>query len=223
MTSYSNVDTLGAAPATLPDNARCRLNTRLRATAMKILSVQTGWALARMIGGRSFLTAINKQPVSGPVAVGTMGLAGDEQADPSVHGGLSKAVYLYPVLHYPFWQTVRAQARAAALNESLPYGFMGENLTVDGFDETRLWIGDRLRLPDCELAVTEPRRPCFKFNAVMGFEQASSLMNQSGYCGSYLAVTGPGTLQAGDAIEIVPGPREVNLRELALARMRRRR
>ena len=190
---------------------------------MKLLSVQIGRALPRLIEGRSILTAISKQPVSGPVAVGTLGLAGDEQADTSVHGGISKAVYLYPALHYPFWQTVRAQARAAAQDEALPYGSLGENLTIDGFDETRLWIGDRLRLPDCELAVTEPRRPCFKFNAVMGFEQASSLMNQSGYCGSYLAVTQPGTLQAGEAIEIVPGPREVNLRELALARMRRRR
>ena len=190
---------------------------------MKVLGVQVGRALPRLIEGRSVLTAIAKQPVSGAVTVGTMGLAGDEQADPSVHGGISKAVYLYPVLHYPFWQTVRAQARAAALGDALPYGALGENLTIDGFDETRLWIGDRLRLPDCELAVTEPRRPCFKFNAVMGFEQASSLMNQSGYCGSYLAVTRPGTLQAGDAIEIVPGPREVNLRELFLSRMRRRR
>ncbi len=190
---------------------------------MKILSVNTGRALPRLIKGRAILTAIGKQPASGPVAVGTLGLDGDEQADPSVHGGMSKAVYLYPVLHYAFWQTVRAQASAAAPGDALPHGFMGENLTVEGFDESKLWIGDRLRLPGCELAVTEPRQPCFKFNAVMGFPQASALMNQSGYCGSYLAVTRPGTLQAGEAIEIVPGTREVNLRELFLARMRKRR
>ena len=190
---------------------------------MKILSVNTARALPRLIQGRPVITAIGKQPVAGPVAIGALGLAGDEQADPTVHGGLSKAVYAYPVLHYPFWQTVRAQAKVAAPDAVLPHGFLGENLTIEGLDESKLWIGDRLRLPSgCTLAVTEPRRPCFKFNAVMGFPQASKLMNQSGYCGSYLAVMQPGTVQAGDAVELLPGPREVNLRQLFVARQRGR-
>ena len=77
------------------------------------------------------------------------------------------------------------------------------------------------RLPGCTLVVSEPRNPCFKFNAVMGFAQASSLMNQSGYCGAYLAVLHPGSLQAGDEFKLVPGPREVNLRELFLAKHQR--
>jgi MOSC domain-containing protein YiiM len=132
-------------------------------------------------------------------------------------------VYAYPKEHFAFWQTVRAQARAAALDEPVPPGLLGENLTVEGLLEDRLWIGDRLRLPNCELAVSEPRFPCFKFNAAMGFNQAAKLMSQSGYCGSYLGVIQPGTVQAGDEIELVPGPREVNLRELFHARMRRAR
>ena len=187
---------------------------------MKLLSVNTAAATPRLIQGRSVLTGIGKQPVAGKVAVGPLGLAGDEQADQSVHGGQSKAVYLYPVTHHPFWQTVRAQAGVAEPGAPLPPGLFGENLTVDGLDESHLWIGDQLQGPGCTLVVSEPRNPCFKFNAVMGFAQASSLMNQSGYCGSYLAVTRPGTLQAGEAIEILPGPREVNLRELFLSRQR---
>jgi len=190
---------------------------------IKILSVNTARALPRLIDGRQVLTGIGKQPVDGPVAVGPLGLAGDEQADPTVHGGLHKAVYAYPVLHYPFWQTVRAQARVAAADAPVPWGLLGENLTVEGLDEGRLWVGDRLRLPGCELAVTEPRQPCFKFNAAMGFNQASKLMAQSGYCGSYLAVMVPGQVQAGDVAELIPGPREVNLRELFLAKMKRKR
>ena len=190
---------------------------------IRLLSVNTARAQPRLIEGRSVLTAIGKQPVAGPVAVGPLGLAGDEQADPTVHGGLHKAVYAYPALHLPFWQTVRAQARVAAFDAPVPFGLLGENLTLEGVDESGLWVGDRLRLPGCELAVTEPRQPCFKFNAAMGFPQASKLMAQSGYCGSYLAVTVPGQLQAGDVAELVPGPREVNLRELFLARMRRKR
>lgn len=188
---------------------------------MQILSVNTASAAARLIQGRSVVTAIGKQPVAGPVAVGPLGLAGDEQADLSVHGGQSKAVYLYPVTHHPFWQTVRAQAGVAEPGAPLAPGLFGENLTVDGLDESQLWIGDMLQMPGCTLVVSEPRNPCYKFNAVMGFPQASSLMNQSGYCGAYLAVLHPGALQAGDAITLVPGPREVNLRELFLARHRR--
>ena len=187
---------------------------------MKVLSVNTARAGTRLIQGRSIVTAIGKQPVAGPVAVGTLGLAGDEQADLSVHGGQSKAVYAYPVLHYPFWQTVRAQAGVAAADAPIPFGLLGENLTLDGLDEGQLWIGDQLQLPGCMLVVSEPRNPCFKFNAVMGFAQASSLMNQSGYSGVYLAVLQPGQVQAGDAITLVPGPREVNLRELFLSRQK---
>ncbi len=86
-----------------------------------------------------------------------------------------------------------------------------------------MWVGDRLRLPGCVLAVSEPRRPCDKLGAALGFAQAARLMVQSGFCGSYLAVVEPGTLRAGDPIEIVPGPREVNLRELFRARMAGRR
>jgi MOSC domain-containing protein YiiM len=189
---------------------------------MKILSVCTARSSLVTIQGRTVATAILKRAVSGPLAVGTLGLEGDEQADQSVHGGQSKAIYAYPAAHYPFWQGVRGQASVAGAEQALPHGFLGENLTIAGLFEDKLWIGDRLRLPDCVLAVSEPRRPCFKFNHAMGFPQASTLMAQSGYCGSYLAVIEPGSLRAGDEIELLPGPRDVNLRELFMARMRRR-
>ena len=187
---------------------------------MKVISVNVARAVPMDIEGRSVLTGIGKRPVAGSVTVGRLGLAGDEQADPSVHGGLSKAVYAYPVLHLPFWRTVRAQARAAAWDSDIAPGMMGENLTVDGIDETRVWVGDRLEGPDCTLVVSEPRFPCFKFAAVMGFAQAAKLMAQSGYCGFYLAVLQPGTVTAGDDFELVPGPREVGLLELFRARAR---
>jgi MOSC domain-containing protein YiiM len=166
-------------------------------------------------------SAIRKRPVAGPVAVGALGLAGDAQADPTVHGGLSKAVYAFPSEHYAVWQTMRAQARAAAWDGELPPGSMGENLTLLGLVEDALWIGDRLQLPDCALVVTEPRQPCHKFNAVMGFEQAARLMRQSGTCGAYLAVAEPGSVRAGDSIRLQPGPRELRLLDLFRARARR--
>jgi MOSC domain-containing protein YiiM len=187
---------------------------------MKVLQVCTGRAQEVTIGSRRVLTAIGKRPREGAVEVLVLGLEGDEQADPSVHGGRSKAVYAYPSEHHAFWRTVRAQARVSLWDEPLKPGLFGENLLLEGLTEDRLWIGDRLRLPGCVLAVSEPRFPCFKFAAAMGFPQAVKLMVQSGYCGTYLAVIEPGTVAAGDEIELLPGPREVNLRELFRSRAR---
>ena len=93
---------------------------------MQILSVNVGQARMLRVGGREFLSAIGKRPVDGPVAVRRLGLAGDEQADLSAHGGITKAVYAYPSEHFAFWQTVRAQARAAAWDEAVPPGLLGE-------------------------------------------------------------------------------------------------
>jgi MOSC domain-containing protein YiiM len=184
----------------------------------RITSLNLATAVAVQIKGRSVMTAIGKRPVDGPRRVGPLGIEGDEQADPSVHGGLSKAVYAYPSEHYPFWQTVRAQARAALWDEPLPPGMLGENLTIEGLLEKDVYIGDVLRFPDCELAVSEPRFPCFKFNAVMGFEQAGKLMFANGWCGFYLAVRVPGSVRAGESFDVIAGPREVGIVELFRSR-----
>lgn len=188
---------------------------------MQLLSVNTARAeRLATLDGQAALSAIRKQPREGRVAVAPLGLNGDEQADLSVHGGLAKAVYAYPQEHYAFWETVRGQAKVAG---GLAPGAMGENLTLAGLLEGRAWIGDVLRFPDCELIVSEPRIPCFKFGAVMGFNQAVKLMAQSGYCGFYLAVRRPGTLAAGEHFELEPGPREVGIAELFRARMKKQR
>lgn len=184
-----------------------------------LLSVNLSLAREADINGRKVLTAIGKRAVEGPVAVQPLGLAGDEQADLSVHGGIPKAVYAYPSEHYPFWQTVRAQAKVALWDEALPPGSLGENLTLAGLLEHQVWIGDVLRFPHCELAVSEPRFPCYKFNAAMGFNQAAKLMAANGWCGYYLAVRVAGTLQAGERFELIPGPREVGIQELFRSRM----
>jgi MOSC domain-containing protein YiiM len=111
---------------------------------------------------------------------------------------------------------VRGQAKVEG---GLQPGACGENLTITGLLESKAWLGDVLRFPDCELVVSEPRYPCFKFNAHMGFNQAAKLMVQSGYCGFYLAVKREGTILAGEAFELIPGPREVGVVELFKAKM----
>ncbi|MEP7138246.1 MAG: MOSC domain-containing protein [Caldimonas sp.] len=183
-----------------------------------VRSVSVARATPVAINGRKVMTAIAKRAVEIPVAVLPLGLEGDEQADLSVHGGLSKAVYAYPSEHYPFWRTVRAQAGVSLWDEPLSPGSLGENLTLEGLVESQVWIGDVLRFPHCALAVSEPRYPCFKLNAAMGFRHASKLMAQSAWCGFYLAVREPGTLAAGEPFTIVPGAREVGIAELFRAR-----
>ena len=186
---------------------------------MKVLSVNVGTARKVQIQGREVLTAIAKRPQAGPVAYGPMGLAGDEQADPTVHGGLAKAVYAYPAEHLAFWRTVRAQAQVAGWDAEVPPGLVGENLTLQGLTERDLWVGDRLCFADGGvLVVSEPRYPCFKFNAAMGFAKAAKLMVESGYCGAYLAVLQPGQVAAGDAFTLEPGARALSLRDLFRAR-----
>ncbi len=183
-----------------------------------LLSLNVARASAVQINGRRVMTAIAKRAVDGLRAVGPLGIEGDEQADLTVHGGPSKAVYAYPSEHYAFWQTVRAQAGVSLWDEPLPPGSLGENLTLTGIQESGVWIGDLLRFPGCVLAVSEPRYPCFKLNAAIGFKHGAKLMAQSGWCGWYLAVREPGTIAAGETFELVPGPREVGIAELFRAR-----
>jgi MOSC domain-containing protein YiiM len=194
----------------------------MTASTLRLASVNVSLAEPWQIGDRTFMSGIRKRPVAGPVAVHPLGLEGDEQADLSVHGGLAKAVYAYSLLHYPVWQTLRAQAGAAAWGAPLAPGAMGENLSFEGGPlEKDVWVGDVLRFEHCELIVSEPRFPCFKFNAAMGFNKAAKLMAQSGYCGFYLAVKRPGRLQAGEHCELVPGARELGIMELFRAKAHR--
>jgi MOSC domain-containing protein YiiM len=184
----------------------------------RLISLNVARATAVAIRDREVMTAIGKRAVDGARAVGMLGIEGDEQADLTVHGGPSKAVYAYPSEHFAFWQTVRAQAGVAPWDEVLVPGALGENLTLAGVVESDVFIGDVLRFPNCALAVSGPRFPCFKFNAAMGFAHAAKLMVQSGWCGWYFSVRETGTIATGESFTIEPGPREVGIVELFRAR-----
>ncbi|NDP41008.1 MAG: MOSC domain-containing protein [Rhodoferax sp.] len=184
-----------------------------------LLSIQAAPARRIQIDGRAILSAIHKLPVTGAVLVGPLGLAGDEQADLSVHGGLDKAVYAYPAEHYPFWRAARAAAGLTEIDDALPFGSVGENLTLQGVLEADVWVGDVLWFAHCALRVTQPREPCYKFNAAMGFNGAAKTMAQHGCCGFYLAVDQPGHLRAGEGFDLVPGPRRLRITESFKAKM----
>ncbi len=191
---------------------------------MKLLSVHAGKVAPLFVGAhgqaQTVMSAIRKQPVPGIVQVGPLGIRGDEQADLSVHGGLDKAVYLYPSEHHAFWaEQMRQTLRRDVLPEP---GFFGENLCSEGLIESALWVGDQLRINHVLFEVTEPRQPCFKFAARVGYAHAVKQMLQSGYSGVYLKVLQAGTLQAGDAIELIPGRREMSIASINDRRLRGR-
>lgn len=153
-------------------------------------------------------TAIFKRQVSGPVKVNTLNLEGDAQADLTVHGGRSKAVYVYPDEHYGFWSGELPDVH-------LESGNFGENLTTKGLTEIEVFIGDRLRIGTAEFGVTEPRMPCYKLGLRFGRKDIIRKFLQSRRSGFYLAVLKTGELAAGDEIEIISrDPNKVSVHDV---------
>jgi MOSC domain-containing protein YiiM len=187
---------------------------------MRIISISTG-KIAPLFGidhpdHRVVNSGIKKDIVSSldnPVSikVRTVGLDGDEQADFSVHGGLEKAIYAYPSEHYLFWNDLLT--RETKRGSPIGLGFVGENLSIEGFSEDAVWVGDNWLIGDVELEVVKLREPCFKFNARMGYKGASKAMIQSTRSGWYLKVHQGGTIKAGDAIIVQAGRREMNIEQ----------
>lgn len=181
-------------------------------TSFYIHSVHVGQVRPLKVGERVIRSAIAKQAVSVPVQVAALGLHGDEQEDLSVHGGVRKAVYALPRQHLAWWQVQRQQAGATLFDEPIEPGQLGENLSLDGVDEQTIFIGDALSFSGgVILRVTEPRQPCSKFNAVLGYERAGKDMVQSGRCGFYLAVLHTGSLSAGERFTVHGGSREISI------------
>lgn len=163
---------------------------------MRVLSVNVGLPQEVEWNGQQVMTGVFKTPVSGPVSVGTLNVEGDGQADLSVHGGITKAVYVYPSEHYAFW-------RAELPETALPWGMFGENLSTEGLAEDEVQLGDEYRIGTVRLRVTEPRMPCYKLGIRFQRPDIVKRFLKSERTGFYLAVLREGRLQAGDAIECV--------------------
>ncbi len=163
---------------------------------MKILSVNTGLPREIFHEGRMIRTAIFKTAIACRVRVNALNIDGDRQADLTVHGGASKAVYAYPAEHYGFWRRELPQIE-------LPWGSFGENLTTEGLLENTLHIGDRLCIGTVELVVTEPRLPCYKLNAKFKREDMIKRFLRSRRTGFYFSVAREGELGSGDDIQIL--------------------
>jgi len=164
---------------------------------MKLLSVNVGLPREIEWKGKMVRTSIFKEPVPGRVRVTKLNLHGDQQSDLTVHGGIDKAVYVYPSEHYSFW-------REELPGTDLPWGMFGENFTTEGaLDDKTVFIGDRFRIGSAEFAVTSPRMPCYKLGIRFGRPDIIKRFLQSGRAGFYLAVLQEGEAGAGDSIELL--------------------
>ena len=168
----------------------------------RILSIHTG--RVQTFGGgsddaESWTSAIRKAKVSGAVQVQQTGIVSDEQADLVHHGGPDKAILAYAAKHYDQWNAEFPDKRFAA-------GGFGENLTVADLDESQCCIGDRFRVGDCVLELSQPRQPCWKLSRRWDLPRLAVLVQQNGRTGWYLRVIEAGQIAAGMALELIARP-----------------
>ena len=168
---------------------------------MKIISVNVGLPREAVWKGITVRTGIFKEPVAGSLAIRKLNLAGDQQADLTVHGGSDKAVYAYPVEHYEYW-------RRQLPEFSFSWGAFGENLTTEGLSEDTLSIGDLLRAGSAILQVTEPRMPCYKLELRFNRDDMVKRFLVSGRSGFYLSVIEAGEVGMGSEVEVLD--RDIN-------------
>jgi MOSC domain-containing protein YiiM len=163
---------------------------------MKLISVNVGLPREIDVNGKTVRTSIWKDPVQGRVHVSTLNLDGDQQSDLTVHGGVDKAVYLYPSEHYAYWRGELPEAE-------LPWGAFGENFSTKGILEDQIRIGDRLRVGSAEFIVTQPRMPCYKLGIRFNRRDIVKRFLASKRTGFYLAVLREGEVGEGDEIDFI--------------------
>ncbi|MBR2174998.1 MOSC domain-containing protein [Sphingopyxis sp.] len=165
----------------------------------EILAVLLG--KVRPFRGDDEPSAIGKLPVAELVAVGPMGLAGDEQADRTVHGGIDKAIHHYPADHYDWW---RGYLDDAPLLDAP--GAFGENISTTGLDEGNVFLGDRFRLGTALVEVTQARQPCWKLDHRFQAKGVMAQVVKTRRTGWYYRVLEPGHVRVGDALDLVERP-----------------
>ena len=162
----------------------------------RLLSINVARPGFLRLRGREVRTGIFKEPVGGRARIARLGVAGDMQADPTFHGGPSKAIYLYSAEHYDYWRPILER-------DDLAPGFFGENFTAEGVTEDSVRVGDVFRIGTAAVQITTPRSPCFKLGARVGSPRFVRTFLESGRIGYYLRVVEEGEAAAGDAIELL--------------------
>ena len=151
--------------------------------------------------GREITTGIFKHPVDGPIFLGREIVHDDHIADRKVHGGIDKACYLFSTKHYDYWKGLYPDL-------NWDWGMFGENISVDGLDESEIFVGDIYKLGNSLVQVGQPREPCFKLGIRFGSQQVLRQFIDYGYPGTYVRILREGEVRPGDSLDLVERKQE---------------
>ena len=164
----------------------------------KVLSVNVGGVREFEYNDRPARSAIWKSPVSGRIQVRGVNVDGDTQADRKAHGGPDKAVYAYAIEDLKWWEN--------QIDQSLPYGVFGENLTTEGIEVNNSLVGERWEVGSVVLEVSEPRVPCWRLGVRMNDKLFPRYFTEALRPGTYLRIIVEGDVAAGDEIRVIERP-----------------
>src|SRR5690242_21880529 len=173
-----------------------------------VLAVNVGKPKDVSWQGKTVFTGIWKSPVSGPVMVRRLNIDGDGQGDTAGHGGEQRAVMVYQIDSYRYWQDYLGR-------DDFEYGQFGENFTVDGLADDEVGIGDRYRIGGALFEVTQPRVTCYRVGIRMDDPAMPTLLVAHHRPGFYFRVLEEGEVQAGDEIvKIADGPERLTVSQI---------
>ena len=171
----------------------------------RLLSVNVGLPRDIIWQGQTVHTGIWKTPVEGPRMVRRINIDGDGQGDTNGHGGERRAVFVYQMDSYRYWQNHLGR-------NDFVYGQFGENFTVDGLPDTEVYIGDRYRIGSALFEVTQPRVTCYRLGIRMKEPEMPALVVKHGRPGFYFRVLEEGQVEAGDVItQVGSGPERMSV------------
>ena len=174
----------------------------------RLLSVNVGLPRDITWQGKTVHTAVWKAPVQGPRVVRRLNIDGDGQGDLVGHGGEHRAVFVYQINSYRYWQSELGR-------NDFTYGQFGENFTVDGLTDREVCIGDRYRIGSALFEVTQPRVTCYRVGIRMNEPRMAALLTSHGRPGFYLRVLEEGQVEAGDEIvQAGLGPERMSVFEI---------
>jgi len=176
--------------------------------AGSLLSVNVGLPQDVAWHGQTVHTAVWKRPVEGPRLVRRLNIDGDGQGDLAGHGGEHRAVFVYQIESYRYWQEQLGR-------DDFEYGQFGENFTVQGLADDQVCIGDRYRIGEAVFEVTQPRVTCYRVGIRMDDPRMPALLISHHRPGFYLRVLREGAVQAGDEIvQVASGPEAMTVAEV---------
>ncbi|WP_298487254.1 MOSC domain-containing protein [uncultured Maribacter sp.] len=163
---------------------------------MKVIATNISKPTTIVWNGKEEQTGIYKYPVNEPIFLGKSDVEKDTVIDRKHHGGVNKACYLFSADNYEYWKNLYP-------NLDWNWGMFGENITVEGLNESTLRIGNIYKVGECKVQITQPREPCYKLGIRFGTQKVLKEFIEHQSPGTYIKVLKEGNVKTGDSFELV--------------------